>query len=161
MNLSPSTSSHGSIVLRIDPYVRYQQRDDSEHLELLQAAANAALDMIAMTDLGTLKGFESLQRDLEKLVLLEKAGILNAQDQVRLALHRELRHAMILPGFSIISSESVLFSAIFATDTATTSIITILQHLGGESPTGQSQMPASAVCAFGACRRRYRHCPPE
>jgi hypothetical protein len=108
MNLSPSTSSHGSIVLRIDPYVRYQQRDDSEHLELLQAAANAALDMIAMTDLGTLKGFESLQRDLEKLVLLEKAGILNAQDQVRLALHRELRaRTMILPGFSIISSEKL------------------------------------------------------
>jgi len=149
MNLSPSSSSTGSIVLRIDPYVRYQQRDDSEHLELLQAAANAALDMIAMTDLGTLKGFESLQRDLEKLVLLEKAGILNAQDQIRLALHRELRsRTMILPGFSVISSESLLFSAIFAADTATTSIITILQHLGGESPTGQSQMPASAVCAL-------------
>ncbi|NBU63341.1 MAG: ATP-binding protein, partial [Chloroflexia bacterium] len=136
-------------MLRIDPYVRYQQRDDSEHLELLQAAANAALDMIAMTDLGTLKGFESLQRDLEKLVLLEKAGILDAQNQARLALHRELRaRTMILPGFSIISSESLLFSAIFAADTATTSIITILQHLGGELPAGQSQMPASAVCAL-------------
>lgn len=151
MNLSPNTSNHGNIVLRIDPYVRYQKHDDSEQLELLQAAANAALDMIAMTDLGTLKGFESLQRDLEKLVLLEKAGILAAQDQIRLALHRELRaRTMILPGFSVISNEALLFSAIFAADTATTSIITILQHLGGASSTGQSQMPASAICALVA-----------
>lgn len=149
MNLPLHPNSRGSIVLRIDPYVRYHQQDDSEQLELLKAAANAALDMIAMTDLGTLKGFESLQRDLEKLVLLEKAGILNSQDQLRLALHRELRaRTMILPGFSVVSNESLLFSAIFAADTATTSIITVLQHLGGESPSGQSQMPASAICAL-------------
>lgn len=149
MNLPLHPNSRGSIVLRIDPYVRYHQQDDSEQLELLKAAANAALDMIAMTDLGTLKGFESLQRDLEKLVLLEKAGILNSQDQIRLALHRELRaRTMILPGFSVVSNESLLFSAIFAADTATTSIITVLQHLGGESPSGQSQMPASAICAL-------------
>ncbi|MCX6015334.1 MAG: ATP-binding protein [Chloroflexales bacterium] len=153
MNLPLHPNSRGSIVLRIDPYVRYHQQDDSEQLELLKAAANAALDMIAMTDLGTLKGFESLQRDLEKLVLLEKAGILNSQDQIRLALHRELRaRTMILPGFSVVSNESLLFSAILAADPNDDSQIDIVQSLitAGQLHAIDHKHPAiDEICILG------------
>ena len=119
MSLSPH-GVHGSVVLRIDPSVRYRPEGEGGHLDLLKAAANAALDMIALTDIGTISGFEALQRDYEKLVLLEKAGILTPNDEQRLAVHRDLRtRTQILPGFSVTSSEGLLLSGIFAPDSTT------------------------------------------
>lgn len=149
MSLSPQGVAHGTVVLRIDPSVRYRPEDEGGHLELLKAAANASLDMIALTDIGTISGFEALQRDLEKLLLLEKAGILSPTDEQRLSVHRDLRtRTQILPGFTVTSSEGLLLSGIFAPDSTTSSITTILQHLGASSNDGLCHETAQRVCAL-------------
>jgi hypothetical protein len=149
MSLAQHGVAHGSVILRIDPSVRYRPEGEGGHLELLKAAANAALDMIALTDIGTISGFESFQRDLEKLVLLEKAGILSPADEQRLAVHRDLRtRTQILPGFSVTSSEGLLLSGIFAPDSTTSSITTILQHLGADTNNGLCHENAQRVCAL-------------
>lgn len=149
MSLSPHGVAHGSVVLRIDPSVRYRPEGEGGDLELLKAAANAALDMIALTDIGTISSFEALQRDLEKLVLLEKAGILSPSDEQRLAVHRDLRtRTQILPGVTVTSSEGLLLSGIFAPDSTTSSITTILQHLGADTNNGLCHENAQRVCAL-------------
>lgn len=149
MSLSPHTVVHGTVVVRIDPSVRYRPDSDGSHLELLKAAANASLDMIALTDIGTISGFEALQRDLEKLILLEKAGILSPTDEQRLAIHRDLRtRTQILPGFSVTSNEGLVLSGIFAPDSSTSSIAMILQHLGADTNNGLCHETAQRICAL-------------
>ncbi|MFM7677564.1 MAG: ATP-binding protein [Roseiflexaceae bacterium] len=149
MSLSPQGVVHGTVVLRIDPSVRYRPDEEGGHLELLKAAANASLDMIALTDIGTISGFEALQRDLEKLLLLEKAGILSPSDEQRLNTHRDLRtRTQLLPGFTVTSSEGLRLSGIFAPDSTTSSITTILQHLGASSNDGLCHETAPRVCAL-------------
>jgi hypothetical protein len=149
MSLSPQGVAHGTVVLRIDPSVRYRPDEEGGHLELLKAAANASLDMIALTDIGTISGFEALQRDLEKLLLLEKAGILSPSDEQRLNTHRDLRtRTQLLPGFTVTSSEGLRLSGIFAPDSTPSSITTILQHLGASSTDGLCHETAPRVCAL-------------
>lgn len=149
MSLSPQGAGHGSVVLRIDPAVRYRPDGETSHLELLKAAANASLDMIALTDIGTISGYEALQRDLEKLLLLEKAGILSPHDEQRLGIHRDLRtRTQILPGFSVTSSEGLLLSGIFGTDNTISGINTILQHLGADTDNGLCHESAQRICAL-------------
>lgn len=149
MSLSPQGVAHGTVVLRIDPSVRYRPDEEGGHLELLKAAANASLDMIALTDIGTISGFEALQRDLEKLLLLEKAGILSPSDEQRLNTHRDLRtRTQLLPGFTVTSSEGLRLSGIFAPDCTPSSITTILQHLGASSNDGLCHETAPRVCAL-------------
>ncbi|MEY3989438.1 MAG: hypothetical protein RI985_519, partial [Chloroflexota bacterium] len=149
MNMSASAVPVGTATVRIDPHVRYVVTSGSNHIELLRAITQASLDMVALTGIGNIKSYDAIQRDYDKLVLLEKAGILNAEDQQRLALHHELRtRTTILPGFEVISADGVTINAIFATDAAISNIETILHHLDANSTNGQTNTPANAICAL-------------
>jgi len=139
----------GTAVVRIDPHVRYVVTHGSNHIDLLRAITHASLDMVALTGIGNIKSYESTQRDYDKLVLLEKAGILNQDDQQRLGLHHELRtRTAILPGFEVISVDGVTINAIFAADAAISNMETILHHLNADHATGQTNTPANAICAL-------------
>lgn len=149
MNMSASAVPVGTATVRIDPHVRYVVTSGSTHIELLRAITQASLDMVALTGIGNIKSYDAIQRDYDKLVLLEKAGILNVEDQQRLALHHDLRtRTMILPGFEVISADGVMINAIFAADAAISNIETILHHLDANPTDGQTKTPANAICAL-------------
>lgn len=148
MNMSVSVPV-GTAMVRIDPHVRYVVTSGSSHIELLRAITQASLDMVALTGIGNIKSYDAIQRDYDKLVLLEKAGILNNEDQQRLALHHDLRtRTTILPGFEVISADGVRVNAIFAADAAVSNIETILHHLDANPADGQTNTPANAICAL-------------
>lgn len=149
MSSPMSSPTLGTVIVRIDPAVSLTVTDGVDQHELLRAISNAALDMIAITGIGNLHSYEAIQRDYDKLLLLEKAGILSAADQEHLALHRDVRQrTALLPGFRLTSAEGLQISAFFAADTATRSIETILQHLAVNAATGHTQSPAAVVCAL-------------
>jgi hypothetical protein len=149
MNMSASTVPVGTTTMRIDPHVRYAVTSGSNHIELLRAITHASLDMVALTGIGNIKSYDAIQRDYDKLVLLEKAGILNTEDQQRLALHHDLRtRTTILPGFEVISADGVTVNAIFAADAAISNIETIIHHLDANATDGQTKTPANAICAL-------------
>lgn len=149
MSILASSPTLGTITVRIDPYVSLTLTEGADQTELLRAISNAALDMIAVTGTGNIHSFDALQRDYDKLLLLEKAAILSAPDHDRLAIHRDVRgRTTLLPGFSVVSAEGLLISTLFAADTATRNIETILQHLGVDTTTGHTHSPAAAICAL-------------
>jgi hypothetical protein len=135
--------------MRIDPHVCYALNDGADQIELLRATSNAALDIIALTGIGSIKSFDAIQRDYDKLILLEKAGILSASDGVRLTLHRELRtRSTILPGFTATSGDGLIITALFPAETTTISIETILQHLAIGGTDGTTKTTAGVICAL-------------
>ncbi len=149
MSMSVSSPSLGTITVRIDPHVCYAPNDGADQLELLRATSHAALDMIALTGIGSIKSFDAIQRDYDKLILLEKAGILSASDGERLTLHRELRtRSTILPGFTATSSDELMITGLFPAETTTISIETILQHLGINGTDGSTQTNAGVICSL-------------
>ena len=149
MTMSASSSVLGALTVRIDPHVCYSLNDGADQLELLRATSHATLDMIALTGVGSIKSFDAIQRDYDKLILLEKAGILTHSDGERLTLHRELRtRSTILPGFTATSSDGLLITALFPADTTTISIETILQHLGIDGVDGSTKTNAGVICAL-------------
>lgn len=149
MNMSVGAVPVGTATVRIDPHVRYAVTSGSNHIELLRAITQASLDMVALTGIGNIKSYDTIQRDYDKLVLLEKAGILNTEDQQRLALHHELRtRTTILPGFEVISADDITVNAIFAADTPVSNIETIVNHLNADIANGHSDTPANAICAL-------------
>lgn len=149
MSMSVSAVPVGTATMRIDPHVRYVVTSGGNHIELLRAITQASLDMVALTGIGNIKSYEAIQRDYDRLVLLEKAGILNNEDQQRLALHHDLRtRTTILPGFEVISGDGVHINAIFAADVAISNIETILHHLNAQDVNGQTAIPANAICAL-------------
>jgi hypothetical protein len=149
MSMTTISPSLGTITMRIDPHVCYALIDGADQIELLRATSNAALDMIALTGIGSIKSFDAIQRDYDKLILLEKAGILSAPDSIRLTLHRELRtRSTILPGFTATSSDGLTITALFPAETTTISIETILQHLGIDGTDGSTKTPAGVICAL-------------
>jgi hypothetical protein len=149
MSMTTISPSLGTITMRIDPHVCYALIDGADQIELLRATSNAALDMIALTGIGSIKSFDAIQRDYDKLILLEKAGILSAPDSIRLTLHRELRtRSTILPGFTATSSDGLTVTALFPAETTTISIETILQHLGIDGTDGSTKTPAGVICAL-------------
>ncbi len=149
MNMSVGTVPVGTATMRIDPHVRYVVPNGSNHIELLRAITQASLDMVALTGIGNIKSYDAIQRDYDKLVLLEKAGILNHEDQQRLALHHDLRtRTTILPGFEVVSADGITINAIFAADAAISNIETILHHLDTNPTDGHTTTPANAICAL-------------
>ena len=149
MTIATSSPSLGSVTVRIDPHVCYALNDGADQLELLRATSHAALDMIALTGIGSIKSFDAIQRDYDKLILLEKAGILSTSDGERLELHRDLRtRSTILPGFTATSKDGLTITALFPAETTTISIETILQHLGIDGTDGSTQTGAGVICAL-------------
>jgi len=143
-----ASNPRGAVVVRIDPSVQYRPPEHDE-LQVLQAASHASLDMVALIGSGSLAGYEALQRDYDRLLLLEKAGILSEADSERLQQHRNLRtRTTILPGFMTQSSDGIWLSAVFDTQINLNNIEAVMQHLGIDPTSHQARLDAASICAL-------------
>lgn len=149
MSIVATSSPVGTVVVRIDPNVQCQVQS-GDQLQLLQAATHAALDMIALVGENALAVFDALQRDYDKLLLLEKAGIsLDEASSTQLQLHRDLRtRTTVLPGFMVTSQDHIMLSAIFDANNNINSIQAIMQHLGVHTATTPLTLNAQSICAL-------------
>lgn len=148
MNSIVASNPRSAVVVRIDPSVQYHPPEHNE-LQVLQAASHASLDMVALIGAGSLTGYEALQRDYDRLLLLEKAGILSEADSHRLQQHRNLRtRTTILPGFMTQSSDGVWLSAIFDTQINLNNIEAVIHHIGIDTLSHQARLDAASICAL-------------
>jgi Putative DNA-binding domain len=100
-------------------------------LELLQEAERRELELIAITDHNTVRGYKDLQEELDFLKKLEQRGRLNQDDQARLDEYRRLMSKItILPGFEFTSHYGAHILAIFAEDQLISVLESTLMALG-------------------------------
>jgi hypothetical protein len=103
----------------------YQQPDVSP-LTILRQAAERGLDIIALTDHNSVRGYASLWREIEDLELLEYLERLTDQERDRLQEYRRLLGKMlVLPGFEFTATFGFHILAIFPEGTT----VRMMEHL--------------------------------
>src|SRR5690349_17099928 len=116
---APTPSASELAWRRIDLHVHtpvstdYQQPNAST-LDILHRAEERGLDIIALTDHNSVRGYADLWREIEDLELLEYLGRLQPNEAERLAAFRRLLRAiLVLPGFEFTAQFGFHILAIF------------------------------------------------
>lgn len=123
--------NHAATWLRVDLHLHtpastdYQQPGVSA-LDILRAAEERGLDIIAFTDHNSVRGYADLWREIEDLELLEGLNRLNPAEATRLAeFRRLLGKVLLLPGFEFTATFGFHILAIFPETTS----IRLMEHL--------------------------------
>lgn len=99
---------------------------DATPLDLLRAAKERGLDVIALTDHNSVAGWHTLQREIRQLKLLESLGRLIPAEAEELAEYRALMaEVLVLPGFEFTATFGFHILAIFSERTSTR----LMEHL--------------------------------
>jgi hypothetical protein len=103
----------------------YQQPEVS-YLELLQYAERRSLDIIALTDHNTVRGYRQIIEEMTQLEWLEGAKRLTSEESYRLTEYRRLFQKMlILPGFEFTATFGFHILGVFHPNTN----VRVLEHL--------------------------------
>jgi hypothetical protein len=95
-------------------------------LDVLRRAAERELDIIALTDHNSVRGYADLWREIEDLEMLEYLGRMEPAEAERLAEYRRLLSQMlVLPGFEFTAQFGFHILAIFPEGTT----VRLMEHL--------------------------------
>ncbi len=95
-------------------------------LDILRRAAERELDIIALTDHNSVRGYADLWREIEDLEMLEYLGRMEPAEAERLAEYRRLLSQMlVLPGFEFTAQFGFHILAIFPEGTT----VRLMEHL--------------------------------
>jgi hypothetical protein len=95
-------------------------------LDILRRAAERELDIIALTDHNSVRGYAELWREIEDLEMLEYLGRMEPAETERLAEYRSLLSRMlVLPGFEFTAQFGFHILAIFPEGTT----VRLMEHL--------------------------------
>ncbi|MDI3341926.1 MAG: putative DNA binding domain-containing protein [Sphaerobacter sp.] len=107
------------------------QEDGVSFIHILQRAEARGIDILALTDHNTVRGWARMWREIEDLELLEALGRLEPQEAELLAEYRRLLNRMlVLPGFEFTATFGFHILAIFPPDTSIRKMEHILLTLG-------------------------------
>jgi hypothetical protein len=95
-------------------------------IDLLRAAAEQSLDIIALTDHNSVAGWTRLKHEIEDLTYLERLGRITETESALLAEYRDLMNkVLVLPGFEFTATFGFHILAIFDPSTS----IRLMEHL--------------------------------
>jgi len=96
------------------------------YLDILRAAGEKGLDIIAITDHNTVAGCAAMAKEIEELMLLERLNRLRAREKERLEEYRRLGDKiLVLPGFEFTATLGFHILGIFSEKTS----IRELEHI--------------------------------
>ena len=95
-------------------------------LDILRRAAERELDVIALTDHNSVRGYADLWREIEDLEMLEYLGRMESAEAERLAEYRRLLgRILVLPGFEFTAQFGFHILAVFPEGTS----VRLMEHL--------------------------------
>ena len=116
---------------RMDLHLHTPASDDYQEpnatlLDILRKAEFRGLDIIALTDHNSARGYADMLKEVEQLLFLERLGRLEAEEAARLAEYQRLNEALlVLPGFEFTATFGFHVLGIFASGTT----VSFLEHL--------------------------------
>ena len=116
---------------RMDLHLHTPASDDYQEpnatlLDILRKAEFRGLDIIALTDHNSARGYADMLKEVEQLLFLERLGRLEAEEAARLAEYQRLNEALlVLPGFEFTATFGFHVLGIFAPGTT----VSFLEHL--------------------------------
>ena len=116
---------------RVDLHIHTPASSDFQQqgvgiLDILQRAEERGLDVIALTDHNSVRGYAELWREIEDLELLEYLGRLQPHEAERLTeFRRLLSRILVLPGFEFTAQFGFHILAIFPEGTT----VRLMEHL--------------------------------
>ncbi|MCD6028167.1 MAG: putative transcriptional regulator [Thermomicrobiales bacterium] len=134
---TPKTGAANASVLgemawrRVDLHIHTPASTDYQQpgvttLDILRRAAERELDIIALTDHNSVRGYAELWREIEDLEMLEYLGRMEPAETERLAEYRSLLSRMlVLPGFEFTAQFGFHILAIFPEGTT----VRLMEHL--------------------------------
>ncbi|MBE9471163.1 MAG: PHP domain-containing protein, partial [Chloroflexi bacterium] len=100
------------------------------YLDILRAAERKGLDIIAFTDHNTVAGYRAMLDEIEAVVLLERLGRLQPEEERRLKEYRRLRKkVLVLPGFEFTATLGFHILGLFSPETDVRELEFILRLL--------------------------------
>lgn len=100
------------------------------YLDILRAAEQKGLDIIAFTDHNTVAGYRAMLEEIRQLELLEQLGRLRKEEEQRLKEYRRLRKkVLVLPGFEFTATLGFHILGIFSPDTDVRELEFLLRRL--------------------------------
>lgn len=118
------------------------------YLDILKAAEQKGLDIIAFTDHNTVAGYRAMLEEIRQLELLEQLGRLRPEEGKRLKEYRRLREKiLVLPGFEFTATLGFHILGIFPPDTDVRELDFLLRRLNvplEKLDAGSSEVGATA-----------------
>lgn len=100
------------------------------YLDILEAAEQKGLDIIAFTDHNTVAGYRAMLEEIRQLELLEQLGRLRKEEAQRLKEYRRLhKKVLVLPGFEFTATLGFHILGIFSPDTDVRELEFLLRRL--------------------------------
>lgn len=113
------------------PGSRDYQEPNVSLIDILRRAELRHLDIIALTDYNSLRGYAAMMREIEQLTFLERLNRAEPEEQRRLAEYRRLlEKILVLPGFKFTATFGFRILGIFSPDMPIRQIEHILMTLG-------------------------------
>ncbi len=118
------------------------------YLDILKAAEQKGLDIIAFTDHNTVAGYRAMLEEIRQLELLEQLGRLRKEEEKRLKEYRRLREKiLVLPGFEFTATLGFHILGLFPPDTDVRELEFLLRRLNvplEKLDAGSSEVGATA-----------------
>lgn len=106
------------------------QEPGVSYLDIIKAAEQKGLDIIAFTDHNTVAGYREMLEEIQKLELLESLGRLQKEEKGRLGEYRHLlEKVLVLPGFEFTATLGFHILGIFSPETDIRELEFILRKL--------------------------------
>jgi hypothetical protein len=106
------------------------QESNATHLDILKAAEQKGLDIIAFTDHNSVAGYREMIEEIHQLELLENLGRLRNEEKDRLREYRRLLDkVLVLPGFEFTATLGFHILGIFSPETDVRELEFILRQL--------------------------------
>ena len=106
------------------------QESNASYLDILKAAEQKNLDIIAFTDHNTVAGYREMTEEIHQLELLENLGRLRSEEKERLGEYRRLlAKVLVLPGFEFTATLGFHILGIFSPETDVRELEFILRQL--------------------------------
>jgi hypothetical protein len=100
------------------------------YLDILRAAEQKDLDIIAFTDHNSVAGYREMTEEIQQLELLENLGRLQKEEKIRLSDYRSLlEKVLVLPGFEFTATLGFHILGIFSPETDVRELEFILRQL--------------------------------
>jgi len=139
------------------PASKDYHQPDATYLDVLQQAERRGLDIIALTDHNTVRGYRQITEEISQLEWLEQLGRIQPNELSRLKEYRRLfQSILILPGFEFTATFGFHILGVFSPNTDVRQIEHLLLDLnippesldGGETNVGASSDALTAYASI-------------
>lgn len=128
------------------PGSRDYQEPNVSMIDILRRAELRHLDIIALTDYNTIRGYAAMMREIEQLAFLDRLNRAEPEEKRRLAEYRRLLDRMlVLPGFKFTATFGFRILGVFSPDMPLRQIEHILLTLGVQPDVMDEGVPYSGA----------------